>query len=262
MQVEAAAERAAGLTRQLLAFARRDVIQPRVLNLNDLVTEVRHLLRRTLGEHIELADDLSADLSSVLADPGQIEQVLVNLAVNARDAMPGGGKLTIQTANVQVDDTYPAPGADLPPGWYVSVKVSDTGTGIPGDIISRVFEPFFTTKSHGEGTGLGLATSYGIITQAGGTIRIYSEPGLGTTVSVLLPATGQAAPCPAAAARQARRRHGPGRAHRRGRARAARGSPPDTGPQRLPRPDRRQRPRGHRPRHQPAPAASTCSSPT
>ena len=193
-QVEAAAERAAGLTRQLLAFARRDVIQPRVLNLNDLVTEVRHLLHRTLGEHIELADDLAADLGSVLADPGQIEQVLVNLAVNARDAMPGGGKLTIQTANVQVDDAYAAPRADLQPGWYVSVKVSDTGTGIPGDIISRVFEPFFTTKSHGEGTGLGLATSYGIITQAGGTIRIYSEPGVGTTVSVLLPATGQAAP--------------------------------------------------------------------
>ena len=193
-QVEAAADRAAGLTRQLLAFARRDVIQPRVLNLNDLVTEVRHLLHRTLGEHIELADDLSADLSNVLADPGQIEQVLVNLAVNARDAMPGGGKLTIQTANVQVDDAYPAPRAHLQPGWYVSVKVSDTGAGIPGDIISRVFEPFFTTKSRGEGTGLGLATSYGIITQAGGTIRIYSEPGLGTTVSVLLPATGQAAP--------------------------------------------------------------------
>ncbi len=200
VQVEVAAERATGLTRQLLAFARRDVIQPRVLNLNDLVTEVRHLLRGTLGEHIELAADLSADLSSVLADPGQIGQVLVNLAVNARDAMPGGGHLTIQTANVQVDDTYPAPGTDLPPGWYVSVKVSDTGTGIPGDIISRVFEPFFTTKSHGEGTGLGLATSYGIITQAGGTIRIDSEPGLGTTVSVLLPATGQAATGQAASA--------------------------------------------------------------
>jgi PAS domain S-box-containing protein len=194
VQVEAAAERAAGLTRQLLAFARRDVIQPRVLNLNDLVTEVWHLLHGTLGEHIGLADDLSADLSSVLADPGQIGQVLVNLAVNARDAMPGGGQLTIQTANVQVDDSYAAPRADLRSGWHVSVKVSDTGTGIPGDIMSRVFEPFFTTKSHGEGTGLGLATSYGIITQAGGTIRICSEPGLGTTVTVLLPATGQAAP--------------------------------------------------------------------
>ena len=192
--VEAAAERAAGLTRQLLAFARRDVIQPRVLNLNDLVTKVSQLLHRTLGEHVELAADLAADLSCVLADPGQIEQVLVNLAVNARDAMPAGGKLTIQTANVQVDEAYAALRADLRPGWYVSAKVSDTGTGIPRHIISRVFEPFFTTKPQGEGTGLGLATSYGIITQAGGTIRIYSEPGLGTTINVLLPATDKAAP--------------------------------------------------------------------
>ena len=191
-KIETAAERAAGLTRQLLAFARRDVIQPRVLNLNDLVTDVRQLLHRTFGEHIELAADPAADLSSVLADPGQIEQVLVNLAVNARDAMPGGGKLTIKTANIQVDDAYAAPRADLRPGWYVSVKVSDTGTGIPNEIIGRVFEPFFTTKPRGQGTGLGLATSYGIITQAGGTIRIYSEPGLGTTITVLLPATDQA----------------------------------------------------------------------
>ena len=191
--VDAAAKRAAGLTRQLLAFARRDVIQPRVLDLNEVIASVEQLLHRTLGEHIELAADLAADLSSVLADPGQIEQVLVNLAVNARDAMPGGGKLTIKTGNVQVDDAYAAPRADLRPGWYVSVKVSDTGTGIPRDIIGRVFEPFFTTKPQGEGTGLGLATSYGIITQAGGTIRIYSEPGLSTTISVLLPAIGQAA---------------------------------------------------------------------
>ena len=193
-QVEAAAERAAGPTRQLLAFARRDVIQPRVLNLNDLVINLRQLLLRTLGEHVELAADLAADLSCVLADPGQIEQVLVSLAVNARDAMPGGGKLTIQTANVQADEADGAAVTDLQSGWHVSVKVSDTGTGIPPDIIGRVFEPFFTTKPQGQGTGLGLATSYGIITQAGGTIRICSEPGLGTTVSVLLPAAGQAAP--------------------------------------------------------------------
>ena len=192
--VEAAAERAAGLTRQLLSFARREVIQPRVLNLNEVIAGVEQLLHRTLGEHIELATELAADLSCVLADPGQIEQVLVNLAVNARDAMPGGGKLTIQTGNVHVDDAYAAPRADQQPGWYASAKVSDTGTGIPKDIVNRVFEPFFTTKPQGEGTGLGLATSYGIITQAGGTIRIYSEPGLGTTISVLLPATGQTAP--------------------------------------------------------------------
>ena len=192
--VEAAAWRAAGLTRQLLAFARRDVIQPRVLSLNEVIAGVEQLLHRTLGEHVELAAELAADLSCVLADPGQIEQVLVNLAVNARDAMPGGGKLTVQTADVQVDEAYAAPRADLRPGWYASMKVSDTGTGIPKDIVNRVFEPFFTTKPQGEGTGLGLATSYGIITQAGGTIRIYSEPGLGTTINVLLPATGHAAP--------------------------------------------------------------------
>ncbi len=120
VQVEAAAEQAAGLTRQLLAFARRDVIQPRVLNLNDLVTEVRHLLRRTLGEHIELADDLSADLSKVLADPGQLEQVLMNLAVNARDAMPDGGKLTIDTANVELDDAYASHPSPTCAGRYVA----------------------------------------------------------------------------------------------------------------------------------------------
>ncbi len=190
-QVETAAERAAGLTRQLLAFARRDVIQPRVVNMNDLVTEVRRLLQRTLGEHVELSVSLAANLSCVRADPGQIEQVLVNLAVNARDAMPQGGKLTIETADVQVDEAYAAFRVDLQEGPYVSVKVSDTGTGIPGEIIGRVMEPFFTTKPQGEGTGLGLSTSYGIVAQAGGTIRIYSESGMGTTIVVLLPATDQ-----------------------------------------------------------------------
>ena len=190
-QVETAAERAAGLTRQLLAFARRDVIEPRVVNVNDLVTEVQQLLLRTLGEHVELAVDLAGDLSCVLADPGQIEQILVNLAINARDAMPRGGKLAIETANVQVDEAYAAFRVELQAGPYVSVKVSDTGTGIPPEIIGRVFEPFFTTKPQGEGTGLGLATSYGIAAHAGGTIRVYSEPDLGTTILVMLPATAQ-----------------------------------------------------------------------
>ena len=185
-QVEQAAQRAAGLTHQLLAFARQEVIQPRVLDLNEVVTSVEQLLIRTLGEHVELVSDLAEDLESVLADPGQIEQVLVNLAVNARDAMPGGGKLIIQTTNTDLGE--PAAGqARLAPGRYVAVKVSDTGTGIPRDVVDRVCEPFFSTKPKGEGTGLGLATVYGIVTQAGGNVRIYSEPGLGTIFTILLP---------------------------------------------------------------------------
>jgi two-component system, cell cycle sensor histidine kinase and response regulator CckA len=188
-QVQRAAERAAGLTRQLLAFARQEVIQPRVLNINEVVRSVEQLLIRTLGEHIELITDLASDLCPVVADPGQIEQVLINLAVNARDAMPGGGKLTIRTANTDLDGA--AAQADLPPGRYVTVKVSDTGTGIPKDVLDRVFEPFFTTKPKGQGTGLGLATVYGIIHQAGGHVRIYSEPGLGTILTALLPVTQQ-----------------------------------------------------------------------
>ncbi len=195
--IQQAAERAAALTHQLLAFARQEVIQPRALNINDVVTSVEQLLVRTLGEHIELVADLADDLDPVLVDPGQIEQVLVNLAVNARDAMPGGGKLSIQTANTDIDETAAAQ-AELPVGRYVSVKVSDTGTGMPKDVMDRVFEPFFTTKPKGEGTGLGLATVYGIITQAGGHVRIYSEPGLGTRMTALLPVTEQH---PSAAAR-------------------------------------------------------------
>jgi two-component system cell cycle sensor histidine kinase/response regulator CckA len=188
-QIKQAAERAAGLTHQLLAFARQEVIQPRVLNVNEVVQNVEQLLIRTLGEHIELITDLAEDLRPVLADPGQIEQVLINLAVNARDAMPGGGKLAIHTANTSLDET--AGQGELPAGWYVAVKVTDTGTGIPQEVIERVFEPFFTTKPKGEGTGLGLATVYGIINQAGGRVRIYSEPGLGTVLTALLPVTEQ-----------------------------------------------------------------------
>ena len=194
-QVQRAAEQAAGLTHQLLAFARQETIQPRVLNLNDVVQSVEQLLIRTLGEHIELIADLTADLPSVLADPGQIEQVLVNLAVNARDAMPQGGKLIIQTASTIIDVSAHqedrAYQGEVPPGQYVALKVSDTGTGIPKDVLDRVFEPFFSTKPKGEGTGLGLATVYGIITQAGGHVRIYSEPGLGTSLTALLPVTEQ-----------------------------------------------------------------------
>jgi PAS domain S-box-containing protein len=190
-QVEKAAERAAGLTHQLLAFARREVVQPRVLSLNDMITDLEKLLVRTLGEHIRLVIDLAGDLGHVLADRGQVEQVLVNLAVNARDAMPAGGILTVQTANAVVDEAYATDRANLTCGKYVSLKVTDTGTGIPKDVIERVFEPFFTTKPKGEGSGLGLATVYGIITQAGGTVRVYSEPGLGTALTVLLPTTAR-----------------------------------------------------------------------
>jgi CheY-like chemotaxis protein len=186
--VQLAAERAASLTHQLLAFARQEVIQPRVLNINDVVNGIEQLLLRTLGEHVELITDLAGDLPLVLADPGQIEQVLVNLAVNARDAMPRGGKLTILTGAAHVGEPA-ASQAGLPPGQYVTVKVSDTGTGIPKHIVDRVFEPFFSTKPKGQGSGLGLATVYGILTQAGGQIRIYSEPGLGTTITTYLPIT-------------------------------------------------------------------------
>ena len=191
-QIQKAAERAVGLTHQLLSFARREVIQPRVLNFNNLVADVKKLLQRTLGEHIELATDLAGDLAAVTADPGQIEQILVNLAVNARDAMPGGGTLTIETANTPVDEAYAAFRDNLSPGDYVALTVSDTGTGMPPEVIARACEPFYTTKPQGEGTGLGLATVYGIITQAGGDIRIYSEPGHGTTITLLLPATATA----------------------------------------------------------------------
>ena len=188
-QVMRAADRAAGLTHQLLSFARREVVQPRVLSLNETVASVEQLLRRTLGEHVELMTVLASDLWPVLADPGQIEQVLVNLAVNARDAMPGGGKLTIETANTDVDQVYAADGPRLASGRYVAVKVSDTGTGMSPEVVDRAFEPFYSTKPKGEGSGLGLATVYGIITQAGGSARIYSEPEIGTTVNLLLPVT-------------------------------------------------------------------------
>ena len=191
-QISRAGQRAAGLTRQLLAFARREVVQPRVLDLDTVITAVEEMLRRTLGEHVELVTSLAGDLQPVLADPGQLEQVLVNLAVNARDAMPGGGTLTMDTSNITVDAESIAGGSKAPPGQNVRLRVSDTGTGMPPDVIEHAFEPFFTTKKDGGGTGLGLATVYGILTQADGHIHIYSDPGGGTTFSIMLPATSQA----------------------------------------------------------------------
>jgi PAS domain S-box-containing protein len=195
-QVQLAAGRAAALTHQLLAFARQEVIQPRPLNLNAIVASTEQLLVRTLGEHVELITNLADALPLILADPGQVEQVLVNVAVNAREAMPGGGKLTIQTCVARLGE--PAAGeAGLPPGSYVLLTVSDTGCGIPEDVIDRVFEPFFSTKPKGVGTGLGLATVYGIITQSGGNVRIDAEPGVGTTLRIYLPVTqAAAAPSP------------------------------------------------------------------
>jgi signal transduction histidine kinase/CheY-like chemotaxis protein len=192
-QVRDAAQRAIRLTRQLLIFARSDVVHPEALSLNDISTGLEQLLRRTLGEHIDLSITPAGGLWPVMADAGQLEQVLVNLAVNARDAMPGGGKLTIDTENITVDEAYADSRPGLKPGRYARLRVSDTGVGMPPEVLARVFEPFFTTKPKGKGTGLGLATFYGIITGAGGHAQIYSEPGIGTTITGLLPATGEKA---------------------------------------------------------------------
>jgi PAS domain S-box-containing protein len=188
-QIGLAAQRAAHLTHQLLAFARREVVQPEVIDVNDVVADVEQLLKRTLGEHIALQSELAEGLRSVLIDPGQLEQILVNLAVNARDAMPDGGTLTLDTANVDVDLAYASHRPELTPGPYVRLRVSDDGTGMEQDVAERAFDPFFTTKAADRGTGLGLATVYGIVQQAGGQARIYSEPGVGTTFTALLPAT-------------------------------------------------------------------------
>jgi PAS domain S-box-containing protein len=192
-QVRSAAQRAVRLTRQLLVFARHDVVHPEVLDAGSVVSGVEEMLGRALGEHISLAITGETGLWPVLADAGQLEQVLVNLAVNARDAMPGGGKLTIDTGNVDADQAYASSRPGLAPGRYVRIRVSDTGTGMDREVLDRVFEPFFSTKPKGSGTGLGLAAVYGIITQAHGYVQIYSEPGLGTTVSALLPVTERAA---------------------------------------------------------------------
>ncbi|MET7426085.1 PAS domain S-box protein [Dactylosporangium sp. NPDC005555] len=188
-QILRAGQRGSELTHQLLAFARREVVRPVPLDVNHVVAGVEPMLTRSIGEHIELSTALSDPLPSVVADPGQLEQVLVNLAVNARDAMPEGGRLTIDTGTVIVDDEHSMTRDGLKPGTYVRLRVSDTGTGMPRDVQDKAFEPFFTTKPSGAGTGLGLATVYGIVVQAGGTVRLYSEPGLGTTITVLLPAS-------------------------------------------------------------------------
>ena len=186
-QIRRAADRAASLTQQLLAFSRKQVLQPRVLDLNETVSGVQKMLTRVIGEDIELVANLSATPMTVRADPGQLEQVLMNLAVNARDAMPQGGKIRMETGYVEMS-AEEARDVDLPPGRYVMLKVIDTGRGMDRATLSHVFEPFFTTKPVGKGTGLGLAMVYGIVKQSGGGIRVESEADRGTGFRLYLPA--------------------------------------------------------------------------
>jgi nitrogen-specific signal transduction histidine kinase/CheY-like chemotaxis protein len=199
-EIRKAGDRAADLTRQLLAFGRKQVLQPRVLDLREVLGGMEEMLKRLIGEDIRLAWTSGSEVPLVRADPGQIEQVVMNLVVNARDAMPSGGMISVEATSVVLDEVYAAAHAEVRPGLYAQVAVSDTGTGIPPDVQSRIFEPFFTTKEVGKGTGLGLATVYGILKQSGGHVSFYTEQGIGTTFRVYLPAaTESVAPVDGAA---------------------------------------------------------------